>query len=550
MRRLVYPLIIILFGLSLSLAYAQAPEGQAYVVQAGDWLSKLAQQEYGDPLAYPAIVEATNAKAAEDDSFTVITNPDVIEIGQKIWIPASAAGAAAPPTTTGADRLTQDQLKNATYSSIYDEPVTLTDGVYEGEPFVEGGASLPTVQFIDNTSVYGDLSGDGVDDAASLLVENSGGSGVFSYVGAQLNQDGQPIDAGSALLGDRTQVISMAISSGQIVVEVVTPGPDEPLCCGTLKVRKTLALQDGKLVEVGSEELGSVSLDDLMGTSWVLERLNFDQPTLTEVTVTADFADGQVGGSAGCNNYSASVSSDAGQNLMVGPVVPTQMACPEQIMNQEMSYLAALQSATQWSYFPGQLAVTYQGEDGSLGTLFFDPASTAESVEAATTAAQPTQVITFKPTTIPAETQTGSCFASAIGLGREDAYRCMVDNQIYDPCFAVDDAPTVVCGANPATGETGFVLQLTEPLPAPDLGQVSMPWLVELADGQVCGLMTGTVLGVDDRIAPYGCPDRSYLFEDFQQGEVWMAEKAVFGVNENGYFVEQSEMVPISVVWQ
>ena len=264
MRRLIYPIILVLLGLSLSLAYAQAPEGQAYVVQAGDWLSKLAQKEYGDPLAYPAIVEATNAKATEDDSFTVITNPDLIEIGQKIWIPASAA----------------------------------------------------------------------------------------------------------------------------------------------------------------------------------------------------------------------------------------------------------------------------------------------ESVDSATTAAQPTQVVTFKPTTIPTEAQTGSCFTNAIGLGREDAYRCMVENQIYDPCFAVDEAPTVVCGANPATGEIGFVLQLTEPLPAPDLGQLAMPWLVQLADGQVCGLMTGTVLGVDDRIAPYGCPDRSYLFEDFQQGEVWMAEKAVFGVNENGYFVEQSEMVPISVVWQ
>jgi nucleoid-associated protein YgaU len=37
--------------------------------------------------AYPVIVDATNAKAKEDSSFTEITNPDLIEIGQKLWIP-------------------------------------------------------------------------------------------------------------------------------------------------------------------------------------------------------------------------------------------------------------------------------------------------------------------------------------------------------------------------------------------------------------------------------------------------------------------------------
>jgi len=63
------------------------PGSEVYIVQADDWLSKLAQKYYGDALAYPAIVEATNAKAAEDTTFAPITNPDVIEVGQKLWIP-------------------------------------------------------------------------------------------------------------------------------------------------------------------------------------------------------------------------------------------------------------------------------------------------------------------------------------------------------------------------------------------------------------------------------------------------------------------------------
>ncbi len=172
------------------------------------------------------------------------------------------------------------------------------------------------------------------------------------------------------------------------------------------------------------------------------------------------------------------------------------------------------------------------------------------SLELASGAVTSTEVINYVPTEIPTETQTGSCFSSAIGLGREDAYRCMVGNQIYDPCFVVDEQPTVVCGANPATGETGFVLELTEPLPAPDAGNQAMPWMIELADGAICGLMTGTIPVVDDRPAPYGCTDQTYLFDDFQQGEVWLAEQASIGLGDDGFFIEESEIVPLKTVWQ
>jgi len=72
----------------------QEEEGQDYVVQADDWLSKLSEKFYGDVLAYTAIVEATNAKATEDDSYATIDNPDVIEIGQKLFIPTAQEASA------------------------------------------------------------------------------------------------------------------------------------------------------------------------------------------------------------------------------------------------------------------------------------------------------------------------------------------------------------------------------------------------------------------------------------------------------------------------
>jgi nucleoid-associated protein YgaU len=114
-----FAMIITLFVLLMPAArivVAQAPEGREYIVQADDWLSKLAAKEYGDPFLYPVIVAATNAKAAEDASFALIENPDLIEIGWKILIPSSAGApssagvsastggptSVAPSTETGA----------------------------------------------------------------------------------------------------------------------------------------------------------------------------------------------------------------------------------------------------------------------------------------------------------------------------------------------------------------------------------------------------------------------------------------------------------------
>jgi putative spermidine/putrescine transport system substrate-binding protein len=57
------------------------------IVQLDDWLSKIAEKFYGDVLAFTAIAEATNAKAASDPSYATIANVDVIEPGWKLCIP-------------------------------------------------------------------------------------------------------------------------------------------------------------------------------------------------------------------------------------------------------------------------------------------------------------------------------------------------------------------------------------------------------------------------------------------------------------------------------
>lgn len=61
---------------------------QTYFVQAGDWLSTIAEKYLGDVSAYPVLMEATNNAAKTDPSFATIADANKIEVGQKICIPS------------------------------------------------------------------------------------------------------------------------------------------------------------------------------------------------------------------------------------------------------------------------------------------------------------------------------------------------------------------------------------------------------------------------------------------------------------------------------
>ena len=92
MQRKFYHWVVMTFILmallpAITLAAPLLQTGGAYTVQAEDTLGKIAEKEYGDPLAYTAIVYFNNQKAVEDDTLTLIENPDVVEPGWTIYLP-------------------------------------------------------------------------------------------------------------------------------------------------------------------------------------------------------------------------------------------------------------------------------------------------------------------------------------------------------------------------------------------------------------------------------------------------------------------------------
>ena len=131
-----------------------------------------------------------------------------------------------------------DALANASYQGIEDEAVQLSDGLWEGEPYVEHGAARPRVGLAMDFLVLGDVNDDGKDEALVLIWQSSGGSGTFNYIALVDIGDGNAVNFATTALGDRVRAEGGSIENGVIQVDVIEHGPDEPACCPSQKATR------------------------------------------------------------------------------------------------------------------------------------------------------------------------------------------------------------------------------------------------------------------------------------------------------------------------
>lgn len=163
------------------------------------------------------------------------------------WIMSGCASGASggPPSA--------NQLAEAVFTGIYDEPVRLHEGRYEGESFVPGGASRPTLRLMELPLSTGELNGEAGEEAAVLLVENSGGSGSFVYLAVVGLRNGKPVNLGTVLVGDRSQVEEMTIEDSRVRLELLEHGPEDPACCPSRRATQSWVLGEGRLARVGND---------------------------------------------------------------------------------------------------------------------------------------------------------------------------------------------------------------------------------------------------------------------------------------------------------
>jgi heat shock protein HslJ len=88
---------------------------------------------------------------------------------------------------------------------------------------------------------------------------------------------------------------------------------------------------------------------NLVGSEWQLEDLA-GTGLVENVRATLAFPEaGKVSGNASCNGFFGP-SQISGNEIRLGPLGGTRMACPEPAMNQETKYLNALQAAERFEW--------------------------------------------------------------------------------------------------------------------------------------------------------------------------------------------------------
>jgi len=268
---------------------------------------------------------------------------------------------------------TAAELANATYTGIEEGPVTLVEGRWEGEPYEEDGASRPSAGLVGDFSLVGDLNGDGSNEAVVLVWQSGGGSGTFSYLAVMGRSDDEVKNLATAEIGDRVKLRSGRIDDASIILDVLQQGEGDGACCPTQLATRTWSIIDGQLVEGDMEITGTLSLDTLVGTEWVLTHMNRNEPLNAEAEVTLVFSEGQISGKSACNQYSAGVEQgETPADLKIGLAMGTRMACPGELMDVEQQYLDALTHVTGFSFLAGKLVLTWE-KDGTVSAMIFDP---------------------------------------------------------------------------------------------------------------------------------------------------------------------------------
>lgn len=162
---------------------------------------------------------------------------------------------------------TLGQLANARYTGIFESPVRLRDGRYEGEPFVPGAASAPRMDLVGESWVLADLDADGAGEGVVLLVASSGGSGAVRHLAVVEFREGEARSRATTRVGDRVQPISLEAGEGRIRLELAEHGPGDPACCPSHRAVREWRFEAGtdELVETRHVPRGRISLADLAG---------------------------------------------------------------------------------------------------------------------------------------------------------------------------------------------------------------------------------------------------------------------------------------------
>ncbi len=101
---------------------------------------------------------------------------------------------------------------------------------------------------------------------------------------------------------------------------------------------------------------------DLDGNRWKLLEMR-DQSLLPDTSITMMVENGQISGSAGCNFYGSTYTSQSDRSFILNEIEMTAMDCPEPegVMEQEKRYIKALTSVRNYEVDTSELLLKEEG---------------------------------------------------------------------------------------------------------------------------------------------------------------------------------------------
>jgi hypothetical protein len=171
------------------------------------------------------------------------SDPAALTSSPEVTVPSPMPPTPLPPITG----ISPQQIRNADYQlGFTDVPRTVqfTNGVFQRG--AAGSADFMEIHVTDFIAL-GDLNDDGVNEAAALISENYGGTGVFVFLALYVEQAEQPVFLTSAFIDDRPAVDGVGFENGEIFLLVTTHGAEDPFCCPTLRNERHYRLINNQL---------------------------------------------------------------------------------------------------------------------------------------------------------------------------------------------------------------------------------------------------------------------------------------------------------------
>jgi heat shock protein HslJ len=250
--------------------------------------------------------------------------------------------------------------------------IHLVDGLSEIEA-APGSATTVVTRYL-GYDVRKDLDGDGREDVAFLITQESGGTGTFYYVVAALATEGSYRGSQGLLLGDR--IAPQATESGRdgiVIVNYADRAPGEPFTAEPTVGKSIWLLLNPTTMQFGEVAQGFAGEADparmrLDMKTWAWIRTTYGDgreivPRQAERFSLTFAADGTFGATTDCNTLRGPYSA-TGDALTFGAVAATRMFCAE---SQEADFAAVLEATRAFRFTPrGELVLELDGEGSAV----------------------------------------------------------------------------------------------------------------------------------------------------------------------------------------